>query len=357
MVSSNNDIAGSDDSLIERSVYLASLTSSAGPIDKELDTLRYITSRREPGKPLAADDVQKLQALNARLEDYLVNEDPVRAFTKESLRQKISQNLKEPSFYARPILSLMLVVAASIVLGSLAFLLPSYIAQNTKVELAMSLFFFGTHCGNIWFFMTALKNFRKELHLAFRLLVAGVFLVGIVGAQFTLINLFGFSESPWTQYGGFLFLFPFAYIFLLAGVYLFARQLNVVSRFMSLKLLAVLCAATVLFALVPNKAEPDTQAYFMSSVIGIAIASLLIGWTAAIAHKTTKLLTLRYARAMRFLSVAFFLICITGIGMLAALLAFGQLSPSLLAVTLVPVLIAEPLELLAGYTFKKRADE
>ena len=352
-----DQLGQSNQKLIENITYLASLTSTKETVDTDLDTLRAITAKYQPGQSFSPEEVSSLRALQAKLEYYLIHEDPVLAFTKESLTQKVTQHFTGGlRFYQRPIWSLILIVAMAVLLASIPFAIPNNFSKDIRLQLAMSLFFFGTHCGNIWFFMAALRNFRKELRTAFAFLAVGVLLVGLVGAQLTLINLFGFTNLPWTKYGGFLFLFPISYVPLFIGVYLFARQLPVTSWIMSLRILTLVCAGVVLlFILTPNKAIPSENMYFITSILGISLASVLIGWTAAIAYAGARRLTSQYAWAMKLLAYAFAIICTSGIALVFILVDVGHLTPLAMSIALSPVLIAEPLELLAGFTFKKRS--
>ena len=349
----------SDQKLVDHITYLASLVSSEEVVDVDLDKLRLVTSSYQPGHSFSPAEVDTLQELRAKLEHHLVYEDPVRAFTQESLDQEVARHFGgEKPFYRRPIWSLLLIVAAAGVIASLPFALPNNLAPDIKAQLALSLFFFGTHCGNIWFFMAALRNFRKELRVAFSFLATGVLLVGIVGAQFTLINLFGFSGSPWADYGGFLFLFPVSYIPLLIGTYLFAKHLGVQSRVMSLKTLGAICGGIVLLVvLAPNNAAPGEYGYYIASTLGISLGGTLIGWTAAIGYASARRLAPQYARAMRLLAHAFAIVAVSAFALVSSLVGMGHLTPSAMTLALSPILIAEPLELLAGFTFKKRSSE
>jgi len=348
----------SNQRLIEHITYLASLASSKEALDADLDTLRVITSKYQP-ESFSSEEVNKLRVLQVKLEQHLINEDPVRAFTKENLAQKVTRHFEGGlHFYQRPIWSLILIVLMAVALASLPSIIPNSFGEDIKLQLTMSLFFFGIHCGNIWFFMAALRNFRKELRIAFTFLAVGVLLVGIVGAQLTLINLFGFTDLPWAKYGGFLFLFPISYIPLLVGVYLFAKQLAVSSWVMSLKTLGAICAGIILLlVLIPSKAAPNESMYYIASVLGIGLGGTLIGWTAAIAYAAARRLTPQYARAMKLLAYAFAIICLSAVVLVTNLIGVGYLTPLAISISLSPVLIAEPLELLAGFTFKKRASE
>jgi hypothetical protein len=75
-------------------VYAASLVSSPRAIDPILDNLRRATSSLTPGAPISANDQDVLLATYTKIEDYLLNQEPVRKFTKESLRRGIAQRLR-----------------------------------------------------------------------------------------------------------------------------------------------------------------------------------------------------------------------------------------------------------------------
>jgi hypothetical protein len=344
--------------LVDRISYLASLISESSasdnslklPSQKNVSTSSSSRSRAE---------LTALKSLNTKLENYLIYQDPVRSFTEESLEQQVQQHFEgRRRFYQSPILPLAIIMLLSAVLASLPYIIPNDISSSNKIALAISLFFFGTHCGNMWFFLTALRNFRKELRKPFRLLVIGIMLVGIVGAQFTIINLSGSTNFPWINYGGFLFLFPLSYIPLLLGMRLFAKRLNVISLalskpiFLSVSILLPL----ILFALFANPL-PGESSYFTAAYLGITFGGILISWTAAIAYATSKKLARHYARAMKLLAAAFGLIGLSSISVMSVLLSQSQLTPLALSLALTPVIIAEPLELLAGYTFKKHSSE
>lgn len=74
-------------------VYAANLVSQPQQIDNLLETVRSITSNSN-AQALSDDDQSNLQQTYLAIEDYLVNKEPVRTFTKESLRQMIADDLK-----------------------------------------------------------------------------------------------------------------------------------------------------------------------------------------------------------------------------------------------------------------------
>jgi hypothetical protein len=88
-----------DKQLIGAVIYLASLASKAEDIDPVLDTVREITANLETGGKLTEQSSRKLLSVCRQLEDYLVDKEPLRVFTKEQLRESLEQrfNLKDRS--------------------------------------------------------------------------------------------------------------------------------------------------------------------------------------------------------------------------------------------------------------------
>jgi len=71
-------------------LYVANLVSNPTDIDLVLDRVRDITSRLQPGQPLSGSDREQLKRVYKELEDYLLHQDPLRVFTQQELRERIS---------------------------------------------------------------------------------------------------------------------------------------------------------------------------------------------------------------------------------------------------------------------------
>jgi hypothetical protein len=83
-------------------MYAANLASDSRAVDPILDRMRYITSRLEPGQPLSSSDEAELSHVYLELEEYLLHKEPVRKFSKEELRTKITERLHisaQPTFW------------------------------------------------------------------------------------------------------------------------------------------------------------------------------------------------------------------------------------------------------------------
>ncbi len=71
-------------------VHTAGMASNQALIDAYLDNLRIITANRTPGKPLTDGDEVTLQKTYLDIENFLVNSDPLRKFTRESIRLSVA---------------------------------------------------------------------------------------------------------------------------------------------------------------------------------------------------------------------------------------------------------------------------
>jgi hypothetical protein len=93
----NSDKSAKDEvgTTLEMVTYVAGLAANPDAIDGLLDAVRHITSRLQPGQlPTQADD-EALMAVYLELESYLTTKEPIRAYTKEQLRQRLSPILQQ----------------------------------------------------------------------------------------------------------------------------------------------------------------------------------------------------------------------------------------------------------------------
>ncbi|HSW98303.1 MAG TPA: hypothetical protein VLF71_00530 [Candidatus Saccharimonadales bacterium] len=72
--------------------YVAGMASNPRTIDPVLDKVRTISAELTPGKPLTAGEEDALRAVYLQLEQHLVAGDPLRSFTKESLRSTVGRH-------------------------------------------------------------------------------------------------------------------------------------------------------------------------------------------------------------------------------------------------------------------------
>lgn len=85
-------------------IFLASFASNPTQVDPYLDTVRNITSSVTSRKLSEAEQI-KLAEVYLRIEDFLVNKEPLRRFNQKDLRQMIDLQFKEavnePAFWRR----------------------------------------------------------------------------------------------------------------------------------------------------------------------------------------------------------------------------------------------------------------
>src|SRR5687767_11666346 len=115
-----------DRQLVDTTIYLASLASERRTIDPFLDTLRNITIHWKPDTPLSQNDRQAILDTQNKIKNYLLNQDPVRALSQESLEKKLqAQSVsRKPLLRRWPVLRLVVVWALAIILFMTVFSLP-----------------------------------------------------------------------------------------------------------------------------------------------------------------------------------------------------------------------------------------
>ena len=74
--------------------YAANLTSNPSNIDPLLDTVRRITAGLTPGQTPSEENIQILLGVYLKIEVYLTKEEPIRTFSKNELRHRLSTNLR-----------------------------------------------------------------------------------------------------------------------------------------------------------------------------------------------------------------------------------------------------------------------
>jgi hypothetical protein len=72
-------------------VYTVGMASDVSKIDKYLDGMRTITARHQPGDQLSEAEQSTLYSIYLNIENHLVNDEPLRTFSSDSLRQEVEQ--------------------------------------------------------------------------------------------------------------------------------------------------------------------------------------------------------------------------------------------------------------------------
>lgn len=78
---------------LELATYAGSLASNPADIDPVLDRVRRITTIHSVDGGLSPEDESALLQVYLDLEGYLTTSDPIRTFTKEELRGRLSPDL------------------------------------------------------------------------------------------------------------------------------------------------------------------------------------------------------------------------------------------------------------------------
>lgn len=340
--------------LVDTVVYLASLSSQSDTIDRMLDPLRYITARWQQTEPLKQADRVELQRLVVQLKDYLIYRDPLRAFTEQSLEERLQANLqhKVPEAGQRSI-GFAAVVVASCGVAMAAFIMP--FTFHTRQLLAAPAFLLVSIIGTVWFYLTSLVNFKPELKRVFTLLCTGTVLLGLLFVHFVLIQLLGWGEHPIFRYGGLLIIATVAVGAMYAALYLYARMLNLRGLCMSRGLIAVVAIIGMAGAAAVSLAMPvRNPGYFGFALGSLLLLNVLSLFAAGVARSIYLSVTAAYASSMRWLYI---FMAGTFAGSLAyggVLVWQGHLSGSLLSAALGLFAVPPVLLLLySGYSFKR----
>lgn len=95
-----NSLFGADqkkttiDSALDMITRAAGLASNPRDIDPLLDDVRAVTSKLRPGDSPTASEETKLLTAYLHIEQYLTTREPIRVFTKQELRSKVSPRLR-----------------------------------------------------------------------------------------------------------------------------------------------------------------------------------------------------------------------------------------------------------------------
>lgn len=325
-----------------------------------LDKLRTVTAQLPSGASLTDRDTAVLVDLQHQLEDYLVHKEPLRAFTAESLQQRIADRFEHvgASEVRRSRHLLLLLVGSWIGFGcayGLGMLLASSAspAVQSQVALTMALSFLYTCI--VAFYLSALKEFKPGLRKAYTLIVAGIVFTGVSVLQFPLTAIFDLGDSPWLHFGGFQAGFAISCFVLYLGVREFAKLINVTSKWFDLKpVLAMTALAALVGILAPHAVQqPGYEWYFdlSSALIATNVTSMVAA--AVLVYKIRRSVTTAYSPALLWFMAMNILVAVNTVHELAWLLTQGHLSPDNSSIALAPFSISGMLMLQAGYTFKK----
>lgn len=286
--------------------YLASLASDVRAIDPYLDTLRNITSTR-PAENFTADDEQQLQRLRAQLEQYLVNQDPLRRFDPEVLEQKVYEHTAGLNHYAglRKLLaailgsSLAVTVAMLIVIfGGIAPSLQSQPQLPITVGLAV------LYVGAVILFLQAVKGLNPQLKRAYGYICAGIIIIAALNAQFAILTK-ALEDTWWIQAWGFSPFFALNGFLFYRGMIVFARQFMLRSILLTGKTVGAVIVFTALVAFfAPHMATALPDSIYRLSVLSMGLCANLTILSCLIGVLTIQQLAPLYRSATRIMVIA-----------------------------------------------------
>ena len=91
----NSKTEGSISNSLDMVTRAASLASNDRNIDLILDDVRMVTAKLQPGQPISDADNKKHIRAYLQIEKYLITEESLRTFTKEGLRRKYTDDLRQ----------------------------------------------------------------------------------------------------------------------------------------------------------------------------------------------------------------------------------------------------------------------
>lgn len=271
--------------LIDRITYTASLVTYAREIDPYLDSVRAITSRTGflPER-MSPQDQQTLSTIQDMLENYLVNTETLRLFTRESLHAQIDQHLSGDHKAKQGMLKVSIVLGMALISAILAILLP--VLSSNPLEhfiFAGAVTSVFMNAGAAWLFVSALSAFKSKLRQAFKFICAGMVLLGLglllepyvelSSIQYNASNLATFTVMP---------IVVLSVGLMYTGVALYATLAGVRSRVLSPKLLlVVVMGLIVLVLLVPgshssSKVSTDLSVFLHGLLVSFATLMIIL---------------------------------------------------------------------------------
>src|SRR5687768_4852876 len=109
---------------IEAIAYVASLVTNSKEVDAVLDRFRQVTSKVYSSDDLTDQDKATLASVQKDLEDYLVDREKLRFFTRESLRLQVEQHLRGENAYKNSKMQLWTIIVLSIAASWLTLFMP-----------------------------------------------------------------------------------------------------------------------------------------------------------------------------------------------------------------------------------------
>lgn len=91
----SEEVSSRAKTVIDMVVSTAALVSNSRDVDPLLDKLRMVTVKLNPGEQPSVEDRTELVKTYLNIEDYLVNREPIRHYTRQELRRRLDPALVE----------------------------------------------------------------------------------------------------------------------------------------------------------------------------------------------------------------------------------------------------------------------
>lgn len=253
-----------------------------------------------------------------------------------------------------------LTVVAAIALF-VALLTPDIYVSGLSVRFytVMAVSLLGVQLCVVWFFLSSLRNYQPRLRFAYRVLSAGVLLLGIAQLQLPIIVWLKMLDSWWISSGLVLLPFGLSVVAMYVSAYIFARTVGVrswVTRpYIIVAGVAAACALSGALPHIRITGTPDAELQF-DVFVGLTVWTMLFNAAASVVYRrVSHTIGSLYAPPMRWLAGA------TGVGIAASLseLLYSLLTPTSLTwytrygLNLLPVVAAGVVLLVAGVRFKE----
>jgi hypothetical protein len=344
-----------DGELVNRIVYLGSLVSVRTAVDSLLDTLRQITARWQPDSPLSNRDRRALEQLENDLKTYLIERDPLRSFTPETLQERLT--IQSTGTHRRPN-AFFAIIALSLLSAALPFLLP--VSSALRPVLSIPLFLLTLHAGIAWLYLSALRNFKPGLRQAFIYICIGIVLFGLLYSFYATINYLGIGGHPLFKFGGLPWIIGPGFAFVYLGLRRYLQLLGLKSRAASMPLAGSLMAIVALIlVLAPHSPKiPASEVfYFDLSVIGLGMLFVATTLGAVLARQISRYTNTAQTKPLRLLYWYLALVAATAPPGILYIFWAGSLQSQSLDTAALGGSLPEFLLLYIGYSFKKRTGQ
>jgi len=336
-------------------IFTAALASDARAIDVLLDKVRVITANSSTGN-FSDKDLQTLKGVYDDLETYLVEQEHLRAFTRQSIRQKVYDYTQKRSSQSlrRPLIVIWFTI---IVMTILPIVLPLPTGSAAaKPVLAIVLFLTTINASAAWLFWSARKNFRDELKKVYLPLSLGIILLGTSLIQVPVVITLGNPTILlWFRYITASIPTLIAVTLIYIGVCRFARFSGLTSRLIGPKILipsAMVLALLISF--LPHIASAVPLWMRLVSLFVLASGTTIAGFTVLLVGRLRSYLSSVYWRPLSWLMSA---IALLGINFMQYIIIQLVLPPNNVydsrGFSTLPLLITGFLVLKAGVAFKR----